>query len=71
VNPNPLSKVDLAAARTGLYECRLTEQELARCRACGLDVAEMEARCEHLKNFFEAVLTHFPADKATQQPLPS
>lgn len=54
-----LAKIDLSAARTGLYDCNLAEQELAKCRACGLDVGEMELRCEHLKKFFEAVLTNF------------
>jgi len=64
-----LSKVDLAAARNGLYECSLADQEIAKCRACGLDVGELENRNEHLKAFFQAILAQF-GNPTSQSPTP-
>lgn len=60
MNPNPLTKADLANANSGIYECRVCEQEIERAKACGLDCAEQEARMMHLKNFFQQVLLNYP-----------
>ena len=51
----PLSKSDIAAAKTGHYECTELEKEIARMKECGLNCEEEELRNEHLKRFYRAI----------------
>lgn len=66
MNPNPLSKTDLNTARTGVYDCRVAQEECARCKACGLDVTEQEARIAHLMGYFQQVPDNYQQQQSGQ-----
>jgi hypothetical protein len=59
MNPNPLSKTDLANAQAGLYECNECEKLASAMAACGLDCQEEMARNEHLRQFYQGILAQF------------
>ena len=48
----PVTKADLAAAKTGHFECTENEKEIERMKACDLNCEEQELRNEQLKQFY-------------------
>lgn len=50
-----LSKADLKLAAQALYQCNQVDQQIEAAKACGLDCAEEETRCQHLKDFLSKV----------------
>lgn len=56
MTPTPITKADLSNAKTGCYECELLEREIDRMEKLGLDVAELQLRLTHLRQFFQALL---------------
>lgn len=45
------TKADIENCQRACYDCTQAEQEIARLEALGLDVAEVKARCQQLKEF--------------------
>jgi len=60
-----VTKADLANAQRGLYEVSLAEQWRDKCRACGLDTAEADLRCQTMRDFFQAFLQAFQSQPPT------
>lgn len=55
----PVTKVDLADAKNGCYECELCRREIERQKALKLDVTEAELRNEHLDQFYKGLLEQY------------
>lgn len=68
MSTNPLSKADIKACQSNIYEARLAQQEAERCKACGLDTAEAELRCESLLRFYQKVLENYGTLPSPSQP---